>query len=776
MRIPLDYYRILGLPIQATTEQLSQAYRDRAQQLPRREYSEIAIASRKELLDEAYGVLSDSDKRTAYDAKFLAKTYELESSPQLPPTSSPGSETALGTTAELQGSSIEIKTEQLVGALLILQELGEYEIVLQLTRPYLSKQDSISLDKGRLGNTQLVRPDIILTLALACLELGREQWQQGEYENAALSLETGQELLLKEGLFATVRGEIQTDLYKLRPYRILELLALPEENVTERRKGLQLLQDMLAERLGIDGTGEDQSGLSIDDFLRFIQQLRGYLTAAQQQTLFEAESKRPSAVATYLAVYALVARGFAERQPALIARGKQMLIRLGKRQDVHLEQSVCALLLGQTEEASRSLELSQEYEPLAFIRENSQGAPDLLPGLCLYGERWLQNSVFPHFRDLANKKVSLKEYFADEQVQAYLENMPDSTEQADNQWAVESQKKAYATATAGMGVSDNRVQEQFGVSSNYPQGGGNGKSVAVGSRLMEERESSSSGSSRTATIAANTSGVSTLPPDSRVSPASSRQFVNPSVGKGATDSSRLGSQPKGKSESGTNHSHQGNSTYKPSGMGGLGKSPLNRLQSLPNRFKSLKKSQLLIVIAIAGLFGATLLGWGVKKAFNSGPKLEPEQPMVQLAQPPIQIPPPGSQLTAPGGLLTEETAQQTISTWLSTKALALGREHQVERLNQILANPILSTWQKRAEAAKQSNTNWQYNHKVKVTGVQTSAANPDVARVEAAVSEEARVYEGGEINKAKSYSENLRLQYELVRREGKWLIRDMKVR
>jgi len=43
--------------------------------------------------------------------------------------------------------------------------------------------------------------------------------------------------------------------------------------------------------------------LSLDDFLRFIQQLRSYLTAAEQQSLFEAESQRPS-VATYLAVYA----------------------------------------------------------------------------------------------------------------------------------------------------------------------------------------------------------------------------------------------------------------------------------------------------------------------------------------------------------------------------------------------------------------------------------------------------------------------------------------
>jgi hypothetical protein len=68
---------------------------------------------------------------------------------------------------------------------------------------------------------------------------------------------------------------------------------------------------MLQERGGIDGTSADQSGLNVDDFLRFVQQLRSYLTAEEQQELFEAESQRPSAVATYLAVYALLARGFA---------------------------------------------------------------------------------------------------------------------------------------------------------------------------------------------------------------------------------------------------------------------------------------------------------------------------------------------------------------------------------------------------------------------------------------------------------------------------------
>jgi len=51
----LDYYRILGLPIQASAEQLQQAYRDRTLQLPRREYSETAIMARKQLLEAATG-------------------------------------------------------------------------------------------------------------------------------------------------------------------------------------------------------------------------------------------------------------------------------------------------------------------------------------------------------------------------------------------------------------------------------------------------------------------------------------------------------------------------------------------------------------------------------------------------------------------------------------------------------------------------------------------------------------------------------------------------
>jgi len=771
VRIPLDYYRILGLPIQATPEQLQVAYRDRTLQLPRREYSEVAIASRKELLDEAYAVLSDPEQRSSYDASFLEKTYEPDASPSLPLDSTATTESTATETIDPSSPSLEISKEQFVGALLILQELGEYELVLQLAQPYLHSRDSISLDKGHLGDPQLVRPDIILTLALACLELGREEWQQGRYENAALSLETGQELLLSEGLFPQVRGEIQADLYKLRPYRILELLALPDEKIAERRKGLQLLQDMLQERQGIDGNGDDQSGLSIDDFLRFIQQLRGYLTAAQQQTLFEAEARRPSAVATYLAVYALIARGFAQRQPALIARAKQMLMRLGRRQDVHLEQAVCALLLGQTEEASHALELSHEYEPLAFIREQSQGAPDLLPGLCLYGERWLQNSVFPHFRDLAEQTASLKNYFADEEVQAYLEQLPESTPTANNQWSVSAQKKAYTTTGASSGRSN-------GHSGYYRDR----EPAVVGSYSTRERDRATQTSSVGTGDRASTSGVSTLPTSQRVASATSAiNASGDSPTNGAVKSPDSGRQTKTRSQAEASRVRTA-----PTSVPGasepehLDQSAPGHLQRLPERRKAVKKRSILLLIA--GLVGIGLIGWlliaWIQKSLRnlSAPKLEGEQPMLELSQPPIPIPEPDSQLMAPGGPLTQDTAQQVIQTWLSRKSQAFGSEYQIDQLNQILVDPIRSVWRRRAQANQQQNIYAQYNHQVKVTSVRTNPANSDQARVDAAVKEEARFYQNGEINQALSYDDNLRVQYELVRQEGQWFIKDMAVR
>jgi hypothetical protein len=758
VRIPLDYYRILGLPIQATAEQLQQAHRDRILQLPRREFSEAAIEARKQLIDEAYTVLSDSTQRQDYDAGFLAKSYELLEGGRPPENeepkdtlSSPVSDSELG--VDSYTPSIDVEESRFIGALLILQELGEYELVLRLGRPFLSG-GTLSLRDGRFGDPEIVAADIVLTVALACLELGREQWQQGQYENAAESLETGQELLLREGLFPNIRGEMQSDLFKLRPYRILELVSLPEDQVAARRQGITLLEDMLHDRGGIDGSGDDLSGLGVEDFLRFIQQLRSHLTAAEQQTLFQAEARRPSAVATYLAVYALLARGFATRQPALIRQAKLMLMRLGSRQDVHLEQAVCALLLGQTEEASRALELSQEFESLAFIRDNSQGAPDLLPGLCLYSERWLQSEVFPHFRDLAKRQASLKEYFADEDVQVYLEELPAEAEPAE--WSAPS------SVPSPSWREEKRPAEPHMF--NAPAAG-------------------YAAARATATIEAPAMADASMPAAERVtqSPETSDNGAHAQGSRGGK-----GKRPASPSEN------------RPAAQNGARTAP----QGNPSRRSGAARSTLrfdrILLLAAAGLLSIMLLGFLFSRLLNRSQLRTASAPAnSRVANSAAQT--GFSQFVADqkpiitaNAPLTEENAPEIIETWLSAKAAAMGEEHNTQPLEEILVDPALSQQRARSEQMRAANSYGKYEHgTIEIVSVETSGTpeadstgDPDAeatanaaqtAQIEAIVAEKADFYVNGQLDASSSYDSTVRVRYDLVRENGQWRIRDMTV-
>ncbi|MBD2691531.1 IMS domain-containing protein [Anabaena catenula] len=763
MRIPLDYYRILGLPLAASEEQLRQAYSDRIVQLPRREYSITAISSRKQLIEEAYVVLSDSKERSAYNHQYLAHAYDPDRSSVT--LASDNRTQSNNTEPDTQSLSIEIVPEELVGALLILQELGEYELVLKLGRPYLvNKNRSVGVKVGnRLTSEEFSTspelPDIILTVALACLELGREQWQQGHYENAAISLETGEELLLREGIFPSVQGEIAADLCKLRPYRILELLALPPEKTKERRQGLELLQGILDDRGGMDGNGNDQSGLNIDDFLRFIQQLRNHLTVAEQHKLFEAESKRPSAVATYLAVYALIARGFTQRQPALIRQAKQMLIRLGKRQDVHLEQSLCALLLGQTEEATRVLELSQEYEALAIIREKSQDSPDLLPGLCLYGELWLQQEVFPHFRDLSRQKASLKDYFADAQVQAYLEALPTDA-QSTNEWDTINRQpfpappinslhhRSHETGN-GRQVNHNRTSDV-----EFP---------ATSAREISESPQFSS--PQVPISEGHTPEIPIQSPLEAIGTGVNHQQMNGAAHSTAPSHTKKRRRRKPTSPNSRDRVWE----YRPSHA--------RQRRTFGHTLDAKTRVVWMVFLSLGGLLvfwllASTAWGW-LNNMFFPKATLQGEPLAIELNQPAIMIPDPQSKPEVGFGQLTTATAEDVIETWLSTKAAALGPNHEINRLNEILTGSALSQWRLIVKQDIGDSRYRKYEHDVKVEFVNQKETVADNAVVEATVKEVTHFYEQGESKK--SSEDRLRVRYDLIRKQGVWRIQSMTV-
>jgi hypothetical protein len=778
--IPLDYYRILGLPIQATAEQIQQSYRDRSRQLPRRDYSEAAVEGRKQLIDEAYTVLADAESRARYDSLFLSKTYEetdlAEDSERLDSASS-ASSTSEELSASPQGDrngmtpiapprisqspSLEIETHQLVGALAILLELGEYDLVLKLGRPHLSQRPT---DPSSVVGESVLRSDIVLTVAVAYLEMGREQWQQRQYENAASSLEAGQALLLREGLFPQVRGEMQNDLQKLRPYRILELLALPLDEESLRQRGLELLREMLQERGGVDGTHDDGSGLNVNDFLRFIQQLRQYTTAAEQQLLFELEARRPSAVATYLAVYALMGRGFAQRQPGLIYRAKLLLVQLGRRQDVHLEQAVCALLLGQTEQASRALELSQEDEPIRLIQEHSQGSPDLLPGLCLYGERWLQEEVFPHFRDLTHLTASLKDYFADPRVQTHLENLPPENEDS-AQWVVSATQTALPPPTDSMPVlaGANGLDYSRDQMSNHAS-----PSTSPSTSHWARSPQSSAMTGQT------TGSTGRSSPSWELSPSQNAG----SLGRTSVSTPRFpGANPFATPDAMTSSPSASRSRRR------RRRDSVSSTRSATSARRGGVKLDRLLVLIGGGLLALVLL-WIVLSSLLSGlaallgisgPQLRDNGADVSLSEPLFELPEPEPALDTDAPL-SREVAEATIERWLSVKSQAVGPDHNLDGLATALTGPALSEWQRRAENARRNGWYWQYDeHQVTVESLELANETSDEAQVEAMVQEVGTLYEGGQATNSTG-SGSLTVVYQLLRVDGEWKIEDWSLR
>lgn len=745
MRIPLDYYRILGIPFQVSAEQIDLAHADRGRQLPRQEYSQTAIIARQHLLDEAYQVLSEPDRRRDYDAQFFDPNPLL-----LNPESSAENLDSQG--GELAAASPEYPTPQitiapadLVGALLILQELGEYELVIRLAETYLDLEPT-------------TRPDMILTLALAYGELSREYWQDKNYEQAASTAAKALTRLEQEQMFPQVASEIRHDCDRLRPYRILELLSQEKKPSLARQRGLNLLEEMLEARGGIDGQGDDRSGLGVDNFLRFIQQLRVYLTQAEQEKIWVKEAQRPSAVGNYLLVYALIARGFAQKQPAAIVAASDRLQQLQKHQDVSIERSICALLLGQTEQASTILETSQEQEILNYIKEQSGQSPDLLPGLCRYGEHWLQTEVFCHFRDLVDQKASLKEYFAEEEVQNYLEELSGFP---DEKVPVSVQEK----------VGEPLESEVTVLKTHTPPTHLN--PVPGATPMRESAYSSHSRTQKPSLARVNGERTSAAVPALRATPQQETftPYTQGNVVVKAADRQPALNPPRRRP-----------SRSRPPAAGNSQQAAPETVKTsavTPKRRRPARRKLRLDRVAIlgVGLVGTlAVLSLGVKAIVDSQSPLaalQGEQLPISLNTPILEIPSANAEVMERTPL-DKETAKETIQAWLGAKSAAFGSEHQKEPLKEVLTGSALEIWQKRA-AALQGNNYWRYDHQVDVRSVTNNAKNPNLATVEAIVNEKAMYFHNGKEIVERSYNESLKVRYDLVRQGDKWLIEKTQV-
>jgi tetratricopeptide (TPR) repeat protein len=837
VRIPLDYYQILGIPESCLSE-LEQAYRDRLDQLPRQEYSDAAIESRKQLITLAYQVLSDPQQRSEYEAIQIAPVDAAVAVSDL----TVGHVVAVASFD--RRPDLEISPDHFLGGLLILFERGEYEEINSICMPYIGN-DGRNSNSGSLhlpptltssGNlpssakngvdpavmwkvkrtatgsqTIPLKPDIVLTMAFSLQELGDREWRDGCYEAAVSHFETARKILVQEDLFPQIQGQIERRLDRLRPYRISYLVALPLDLHEQRHQGIHFLEELLERACTNERDCQERFGLNSERTIQFIHETLPHLTAGEQSHLFSQlarESHQLGANAlthmqlacTYLHVHALIAQGFGYHNPQLIYKAQQILLyRLSQRLDVSIEQAICAVLIGQIEDAEAILSTAPESAAMVVIRQQSQGLPNLLRGLCWYIESWLKDEAFPCFRDLTHHDPSLQTYFSDPDVQDFADRASIAlAEQADADKMSTWQRSAPVLIDVPVSGDLSPAGELSQPKSTRSSVGGLEPDVLVASiphmggrpsNLSHAWQSSQHQLGNGAVLPAERVGQTPPPPpeppiDEQVSESETESTTNviqlererlrrrPSMPTTRTidghrdeiHSQEIPLAAAANSSKLVPASKSGQLARQNSTTGAIVRRRQRRKPNIPR----------ILLVGTGGLgvaCGAVWLANAAWNQFQTPNQIAPIAKHSPLPDPPTgnrnlaRSPSPQTPKPVPVGMLTKDTAQQIVQTWLSAKTKSLGPEYQTAQLKDILVEPALGRALDRVEAAKADGDYIKYQHHVTVASIEQASPLAPVAIIQAQVREDAEYFDNKKPTPVRSTSNTYSIKYNLVRQD-----------
>ena len=394
VELPIDHFRLLGVSPSSAAETMLRTLQLRIDRPPSQGFTHEALQQRAELLRLSADLLTDSQRRAEYEAALLNLGREH-----------PG-ETA----------GLELSSSREVAGLMLLWEASAPHEAFQLARQALQPPQAPALGSNR-------EADLALLAALACRDASRQDQEARRYESAAGLLTEGLQLLQRVGKLPDQRQSIEQELLALTPYRILDLLSRDLAEETARQQGLQMLDQLVSERGGLEGTSLsiDGEGLTQGEFELFFQQIRRFLTVQEQLDLYQRWQRSGSDDAAFLAAMALTASGFSRRKPERLDDARQRLAEL------HLEglelmplQGCLDLLLGDVDRAQSRVTSSSDQELQQWLLKHPG---DDLAALCDYCRAWLRRDVLPGFRDVDADAVDLEAWFADRDVQAFVERL-----------------------------------------------------------------------------------------------------------------------------------------------------------------------------------------------------------------------------------------------------------------------------------------------------------------------------------------------------------------
>ena len=399
MDLPIDHFRLLGVSPSAQADAILRRLQSRCDSPPDQGFTHEALVQRETLLRQSADLLTDSEARAEYEAVLLSLS---ESHPN-----------------ETVGLDLSASSE--VAGLILLWEAGAAQEAFHLARQGLQPPQAPALGSGR-------ESDLTLLAALACRSAADAEHQQRRYEAAAQILRDGIELQQRMGKLPDQQSVLERELESLLPFRILDLLSRDLSAQAEHDQGIALLDRLVRERGGLEGQRttsdtllSDSAAMTQADFESFFQQIRCFLTVQEQIDLFSGWQAEGSGEAGFLTVLALTAAGFSRRKPELIEQARDQVQRLSS---VELDPSPLLgcldLLLGNVVEAANHFRLIRDQD---LVRWFADHPGDELATQCEYARVWLERDVLPGYRDVDATGVDLDAWFADRDVQAYVERL-----------------------------------------------------------------------------------------------------------------------------------------------------------------------------------------------------------------------------------------------------------------------------------------------------------------------------------------------------------------
>ena len=397
MDLPIDHFRLLGVSPSADAAAILHRLQTRCDGPPDQGFTHEALLKRNELLSRSADLLTDRDDRAEYESALIRLS-----------ASHPNETVGL----DLPASS------EVAGLILLWEAHGALE-AFQMASHGLQPPQAPALGSGR-------EADLTLLAALACRDAAVEEQGQRRYEAAAQLLVEGIQLQQRMGKLPDQQRRLEGDLEALLPFRILDLISRDLSDQASHQQGLTLLDQLVSRRGGLDGTDfvtsvEGSGSMTQDDFESFFQQIRRFLTVQEQIDLFTGWSDEGEAEAGFLAVVALTAAGFSRRKPECLEQARDRLQLLPDSElDPKPLLGCLDLLLGNVREAEHHFAAIRDAEVQAWFLQHSG---DNLAAQCEYCRAWLGRDVLPGYRDVDATAIDLDAWFADRDVQNYVERL-----------------------------------------------------------------------------------------------------------------------------------------------------------------------------------------------------------------------------------------------------------------------------------------------------------------------------------------------------------------